>query len=242
MPAETLNCPMCGAAASSDAPQCEHCGARLATVACPKCFGMMFTGAKFCSHCGAGADRTELAAESHEMCPRCRIPMEAVLIGKANLEECPRCEGVWANTASVKQICEDTEEQTAVLGQAGSIPAPEDHDIEAIHYVPCPVCKEIMNRVNFANCSHVVVNVCRQHGTWFDKDQLRQIVAFIRAGGFERARRIQIEELEEKESAERIRQATPGMISPDETELWSESHQRLGIFSVAEMIKDLLDL
>jgi len=47
MCAETLNCPMCGAAAPSDATSCEHCGARLATGACPSCFGMMFVGEKF---------------------------------------------------------------------------------------------------------------------------------------------------------------------------------------------------
>ena len=59
MEAQTLNCPMCGAAASSEATQCEHCGARLATVACPSCFGMIFQGAKFCSHCGAKVDRAD---------------------------------------------------------------------------------------------------------------------------------------------------------------------------------------
>src|SRR5881628_74928 len=62
MEAATLNCPMCGAAASSEATRCEHCGARLATVACPSCFGMIFVGSKFCPHCGAAAQRVEGAA------------------------------------------------------------------------------------------------------------------------------------------------------------------------------------
>ena len=53
-----------------------------------------------------------------------------------------------------------------------------------------------MNRVNFASCSTVVVDVCKTHGTWFDKDELRRIVEFIRAGGLDKARTKQIEELE----------------------------------------------
>ncbi len=187
MAAETLNCPMCGAAASSDAPRCEHCGARLATVACPSCFGMMFVGAKFCSHCGAKADRTEVADGPHEICPRCRVEMEAVLIGKTHLEECPRCEGVWADADSVRQICADQEQQAAVLGMPTSQTAAAASIEEHIHYIPCPVCKTLMNRVNFAHCSGVIVNVCTQHGTWFDKDELRRIVEFIRAGGLEAA-------------------------------------------------------
>src|SRR5438309_11998769 len=88
--AETLNCPMCGASASSDATKCEHCGARLATVACPSCFGLMFIGATYCSHCGARADRTEVAQDPNQLCPRCRGSLQAVVIGKANLRECPK--------------------------------------------------------------------------------------------------------------------------------------------------------
>src|SRR5437660_7609954 len=55
MEAQTLNCPNCGAAISSDAPQCQYCESKLATVACPSCFGMMFLGSKHCPHCGATA-------------------------------------------------------------------------------------------------------------------------------------------------------------------------------------------
>src|SRR5438445_10879976 len=109
MPAETLNCPMCGAPASSDSTLCEHCGARLATVACPSCFGIMFLGAKFCSHCGARADRAEVEAGTRELCPRCRVHLEAVVVGVTNLRECPRCEGIWADAASFRPMCTDAQ-------------------------------------------------------------------------------------------------------------------------------------
>src|SRR5262249_12635111 len=71
-------------------------------------------------------------------------------------------------------------------------------DLEKVRYLHCPVCKDMMNRVNFANCSHVIVDVCRQHGTWFDKDELRRIIEFIRAGGLDKARAMQIEGLEDQ--------------------------------------------
>jgi hypothetical protein len=56
-----------------------------------------------------------------------------------------------------------------------------------------------MNRVNFANCSQVIVDVCRGHGTWFDKDELRRIVGFIRGGGLEAARAREMAELERRQ-------------------------------------------
>ena len=188
---------MCGAPASSESTSCEHCGARLATVACPSCFGMMFLGAKFCSHCGARADRSEVNGVPRLLCPRCRVDMNAAVIGGTSLRECPKCEGIWADAASFQQICADREKQAAVLGMANPIAESGDGGIEKnIRYVPCPVCRKLMNRVNFARCSHVVVDVCNQHGTWFDKDELRRIVEFIRGGGLETARAREIADLE----------------------------------------------
>ena len=117
-------------------------------------------------------------------------------VGAVDLRECPRCDGIWADAHSLQRICLEREQQAAVLGAAITIVAPEAAGLEKVRYVPCPVCKKLMNRVNFARCSNVVVDVCKTHGTWFDKDELRRIVEFIQAGGFEQARTRQIEELE----------------------------------------------
>lgn len=55
-----------------------------------------------------------------------------------------------------------------------------------------------MNRVNFAQCSMVIVDVCAKHGTWFDRDELHRIVEFIQYGGLQTARRRELQEAEEK--------------------------------------------
>src|SRR5216684_8265992 len=120
MPAEILRCPACGAAASSDSTRCEYCRAALATVACPACFGMMFVGAKFCSHCGASAARTEVTAGDKQLCPRCQVDMQAVMIGSSNLRECPQCQGVWADVPTLQQICADHEKAGRGPGYAGA--------------------------------------------------------------------------------------------------------------------------
>jgi Zn-finger nucleic acid-binding protein len=210
MEAQTLNCPMCGAPASAASSRCEHCGARLAMVACPTCFGMIFKGAKFCSHCGAPVDRKEENDSLMRPCPRCRMNTRTIVVGKTNLRECPRCEGIWADADALQKVCSNREQQAAVLGMAITIaaPTPASVPLEKVRYVPCPVCRKLMNRVNFAHCSGVVVDVCRPHGTWFDKDELHRIVEFIRAGGLERARQSEIEELErERQRLESARTA-----------------------------------
>lgn len=239
MQAETLNCPMCGAPASTDATRCDHCGARLATVACPSCFGMIFVGAKFCSHCGARVDRTETQEPTKQLCPRCRVAMEPVLIGNTNLRECPKCEGIWVNAAALEQICADREKQAAVLGMATTLATPESGNLETVRYVPCPICGGLMNRVNFAHCSHVVVDVCSRHGTWFDKDELRRIVEFIRGGGMEIARAREIADLERQRRELKSAQvagawdATSGGVQKD-YDAWGT-----GISAAAEFLKCL---
>lgn len=195
---ETLNCPTCGAPTASNATKCDHCGARLATVACPSCFGLVFQGAKFCSHCGAAVDRTELQTDVPRPCPCCRVQLKGVRLGKVTLLECAKCEGVWTDAETFDQICTDQEEQAAVLGVATHLPADDANSVEDFRYRPCPVCSKLMNRVNFAHCSHVIVDVCREHGTWFDKDELRRIVEFIRGGGLDKARKMEIASLELK--------------------------------------------
>ena len=157
---------------------------------------MMFLGAKFCSHCGARADRKEIAEDAPHPCPRCQSETKAVVIGKTDLRECARCEGIWADAAALQHIVMDREQQAAVLGVAMPMPTPKSAPLEKIRYLPCPVCKTLMHRVNFAKCSNVIVDVCKAHGTWFDKDELRRIIEFIRAGGIERARANEMAELE----------------------------------------------
>ena len=198
MAAQSLNCPNCGAAVSSDATRCDHCNSRLATVACPECFGMIFLGAKFCSHCGMEVQRVETNANETCTCPRCRVNTKEVTLGNSTMRECPVCEGLWVDTVALQQICTDRERQTTILGDAANIVPAAQLAPERVRYIPCPVCKTLMNRVNFAKCSNVIVDVCRLHGTWFDKDELHRIVMFINAGGMDVARAKEIEALEQK--------------------------------------------
>jgi Zn-finger nucleic acid-binding protein len=168
--------------------------------------------------------------------------MDAVLIGNTNLRECPRCEGIWAAIDSLDQLCADREKQSAILGLATHLPSGQSVDLEThIRYIPCPICHEFMNRVNFARCSNVIVDVCKPHGTWFDRDELRRIVEFIRGGGLETARSREIAEL-----AQRKRELNSAQVAGGLDRAFSGSDAKnydgweLGISAVATVLKALL--
>jgi Zn-finger nucleic acid-binding protein len=196
MTAQTLHCVSCGAAVSSESPVCDHCGARLATISCPTCFGMMFQGTKFCPHCGTSAVQWH-KGEEEMACPACGVPMLRGTLGPNTLHECEKCFGIWLDTATFERLCREAEKQAAAL-PAVSLGQAYVTDLGPVRYRRCPVCGQLMNRVNFAHRSGVVVDVCPNHGTWFDRNELQRIILFIRSGGLDRSRDLEKAQLEEE--------------------------------------------
>jgi Zn-finger nucleic acid-binding protein len=184
-----MKCPNCGGDASPNQVRCSWCHGSLATVACPSCFAAIFTGMKHCPRCGTEVANAEPVKQIAEACPQCQTAMTSVQLGAAHLSECRTCGGIWVSKNSFETLCQDREQQEAVLGRPVAESLPPDLGGQPRRvYVPCPDCKKLMNRMNFAGCSGVVIDWCREHGTWLDHAELPQIIAFIRGGGLRKAR------------------------------------------------------
>ena len=242
MQAETLNCPNCGATSSTDAPACQFCGSRLATIACPSCFAMMFIGSKHCQRCGAAAAVPEVKEAKDRKCPRCTGGMVLITLGSTTGLECEQCLGLWLDVPSFEKICADREQQSGVLGAASHAPTSAAAETSKVKYVPCPECSQLMNRLNFARGSGVIVDICKQHGTWFDRDELSRIVEFIHDGGLNASRakeKIDIAEQRERLRQEELRASLRGSADLGITD---DDDQRLaGIASTRGLLKFLLD-
>lgn len=124
--------------------------------------------------------------------------MTSIVIGSTNVRECEQCLGLWLDVAAFEKICAEREQQAAVLGTASPAPAHAVRETSKVNYVPCPQCSQLMNRINFARCSGVIVDFCKGHGTWFDRDELSRIVEFIRSGGLEESRNREKEDIKEE--------------------------------------------
>lgn len=236
MKIEALNCPNCGAAVASDKTQCEFCTSRLKTMACPECMGLMFIGSEHCSHCGAKVVSAEVVpAEKPGNCPRCRSDLSVLQIEETRLRECAKCGGMWSSVETFEDICADREKQSAVMGFAGNraqigFPA-------KISYVPCPDCGQLMNRSNFARSSGVIIDLCKQHGVWFDAEELPKIIGFIRKGGMEKAR--ERERLALKDERNRLRDEMGRGASMDRRfEKTQSSDERLDFSSFIRFLFD----
>jgi Zn-finger nucleic acid-binding protein len=200
--ASVYRCPSCGAPADPKTAACAYCAAKLSPVRCPWCFEWTDASAPgACPRCGSAP--VPPAADPRPLtCPSCGAAgkLSARALGGARLAACASCSGVWADVESFKSLCENRATQTAYLGQ-GTLTGDSrqsDPSRQEIVYRPCPVCADLMNRFNFACCSGVILDACKPHGVWFDPDELRRIVEFIRSGGLDVARGLERQSLEDE--------------------------------------------
>jgi Zn-finger nucleic acid-binding protein len=132
-------------------------------------------------------------------------------VGDHTLRECERCGGLWVSRFAFQQICTREEQQEAVLGfeavveqgSAATKPAP------VRVYIPCPECGKLMNRQQFAGCSRIILDWCKEHGAWCDRNELHRIVRFIRDGGLKKSREREKQKIEDEKA--RLREHQMGL-------------------------------
>jgi len=102
--------------------------------------------------------------------------------------ECSRCAGLWISGPVFETLEEKARERQLQWKQeAGDAPPPaRDNQAEPM-YRPCPECKKLMNRRNYGRRSGVIVDICSEHGVWFDLGELSRILSWVRDGGLAQA-------------------------------------------------------
>jgi hypothetical protein len=83
-----------------------------------------------------------------------------------------------------------------------ALPVDEYHLDLTVQYLPCPMCSRLMNRKMYGRLSRVVVEVCRDHGVFFDRGGLATALRFVAEGGLDRAKK-----RDDEDAAERARAA-----------------------------------
>jgi Zn-finger nucleic acid-binding protein len=160
--------------------------------------GMMFRGTNFCPHCGRQVTAISAGQATTKSCPRCQVALQEVQVAKTSLDQCARCGGLWLDMATFNAVCSDAASRVAMSGLA--IPAPTPLDLH-VRYLPCPLCRNLMNRTDYSGYSGIVVNLCHPHGVWLDRDVMPQIIQFIDSGGLDQARKKDIEKLQQARRA-----------------------------------------
>jgi Zn-finger nucleic acid-binding protein len=128
----------------------------------------------------ATATKTQDAGDS--ICPRCQNPLGASQTEGARPSlACPACGGMFLDHDTFRAEVGDA------IGKhkGASVPAkaPRQSAREtSVRYIKCPHCQQIMNRMNFGKTSGIMLDACKAHGTWFDRDELGDVLAAAEHG------------------------------------------------------------
>ncbi len=186
--APTFKCSVCGASAHAGEFSCHYCGAGIATLRCSRCFHMNMSQAQRCSGCGAELGLLVESELLDRQCAECLAPLEAMKEPAGTLLACRKCGGQFVEHALLRSLLEQYETTGVAFPDAPYHKPATKSALERVHYRPCVVCQQMMNRKNFGMLSGVIVDVCATHGTWFDAGELPQVLEFVKSGGLVRER------------------------------------------------------
>lgn len=221
-----LHCAACGAARQGQAEACGFCNTlysakdRERTTTCPHCFARIADHARFCDHCGVGIAAIRLAGETTTLtCPVCgpeiHLHHRPLPGAAAGVDECPQCGGMWLEADRFRSLI--AEAQRTPLPEVDGKPAsPAERPRQSGPlYRPCSTCQQMMNRQNYGGTSGVIIDVCKDHGTWLDADELNHILGWVRVGGLQRSQRQQEEEQRVQKRRHQERTAASAMLPGD---------------------------
>jgi Zn-finger nucleic acid-binding protein len=184
-------CSNCGGRVEPGEEACGYCASELlvpdlSSTLCPRCFKRIEVDARHCAACGVAiAPQGLTPIPDGTVCPRCQGGLRIRSLGEASVIECTACEGLWVERDDFARICQRAQERPEInlAGAAPKLPVKAYEPERKVRYIPCPTCGELMMRKMFRYRqmpSRVVIDYCREHGVWLDKDELERIVSFVR--------------------------------------------------------------
>ncbi len=126
--------------------------------------------------------------QSKRICPRCHISLQTIdvrLEKKFLIERCERCLGLFFDPGELEAFLEKVVSNVHAVDsqRLNEVQNVRRRDEYPVRYIDCPVCRRLMNRINFGSRSGVIADLCREHGMWLDGGELRQILEWMKAGG-----------------------------------------------------------
>ncbi|NUP04468.1 MAG: zf-TFIIB domain-containing protein [Polyangiaceae bacterium] len=177
-------CRNCGAALeiSNEAQACKYCGVENAPP--PKAVEVpvpVQLVQQVVQVVGGSSSVRELR------CPDCKKRLVTARIEDVELHGCAGCGGIWVDNVSAKVIIVRPQRTFAELAQRAGNNArnPKTRSESSFHSLshstakrPCPACDALLDPTSFGRLR---LDVCPEHGTWFDAFELKVLVETLLA-------------------------------------------------------------
>jgi len=109
-------------------------------------------------------------------CPRCAVPLTAQQAERLLMHCCFQCGGLFLDGVTSKRVVDALDPLAIEASNHAAKNARATVATDAI--APCPACSKPLDRMPIPAAS-VTVDVCREHGVWFDRDELHRVVSAV---------------------------------------------------------------
>jgi hypothetical protein len=194
--AAVIRCSSCGSAREKGRNRCGYCDAdftireRDLHTVCPKCLARVSDKAKYCQHCATKLTGEHVAEDFSKLaCPLCGperlLSNRRMGYEQVSVLECSICAGLWMGTEAFgrlrERVLSETAQKRALLRHKPQPSQLRQH--VGPTYRPCIYCGKMMHRQQYARRSGVIIDVCGEHGIWFDAQEFQQILDWTACGG-----------------------------------------------------------
>lgn len=163
---------------------------------CANCSAPLPVNSVKCDYCGSRNDvdltavhyNTTHQSDTERICPVCAISLKTIdlgIKGKFFIERCEECLGLFFDPGELEALLEYSVQNVFEINRSRLelFKLSELTNGRIATYIKCPVCANMMNRINFGSRSGVVIDRCKEHGVWLDAGELRQLCEWMKAGG-----------------------------------------------------------
>ncbi len=120
---------------------------------------------------------TQSGAPAVLRCPHCHKKLVGVVTKGVELDGCSGCGGIWVNNASARSVLANPEAIFAELAKRAGDNA-RNRSVRAKN-PGCPVCTAVLDHVKTHG---IAIDVCTEHGSWFDAFELSQLLHVLTHG------------------------------------------------------------
>jgi Zn-finger nucleic acid-binding protein len=114
-------------------------------------------------------------------CPQCKDPLVTITHEEISALACRGCGGAWIATDTMDRVTYALDPSSIEVGDEAAGLARMAFPPHAAS-PPCPVCHAPMSTLTLGG-THVEVDVCKEHGTWFDRGELQTVIRELMARG-----------------------------------------------------------
>lgn len=108
-------------------------------------------------------------------CPVCKKPMIVMELEQVETDYCPDCGGIWLDAGELEILLDDAQAARQVIGSFQPAQTAEEQR-------KCPICYKKMKKVLVGGePKPVMIDRCpKQHGLWFDRGELTDVLRYGR--------------------------------------------------------------